>query len=313
MGASRITERGIRGEFFATLERSLAGHWVSNLSFPIESSQGSENNVWIESATAMMREWLGGRQAAGFWADGITIANRKFEGTLEVLVDELRRDKTGQILLRTRGLAASSTTLWAQLLTALIDAGESGIGYAGETYFNAAHTRGVSDAIPQSNLLDLNVTTPTNPTGPEMLEAINKGIAAIMDFRDYELEPLNLDARHFAVFVPMAFVPAVAEALDTPAILRRAGGVVDIVASLGGGYTVRVIPNPWLTWTDRIATFRADGIAKPFIRQQEFISLASVGAGSELEFNEEKHHYGVAASRNGGYGLWEHACMTRLV
>lgn len=298
MGAQSITEKGVKGEFFSALERSLAGHWVSYLSFPVESNQGSENNVWIQAATAMMREWIGGRFAAGFWSDSVTIVNRKFEGTLEVLVDELRRDKTGQILLRTRGLAASSTTLWAKLLTALIDAGESGIGYAGETFFNAAHTRGVSDAIPQSNLLELNVTNPTNPTGPEIVEAISMAIMAIMNFRDYENEFVNLDARHFDVFVPMAFVSAL-----------RLG----VVASLcGGGYTVRVIPNSWLTWTDRIAIFRADGTAKPFIRQQEFISLASVGAGSELEFNKEVHRYGVSTSRNGGYGLWEHACMTKF-
>ena len=294
MGASSITEKGIRGEFFAQLERSVAAHWAGYLSFPVESSQGSQNNVWIQAATAMMREWIGGRFAAGFWEDGITIVNRKFEGTLEVLVDELRRDKTGQILLRTRGLAASSTTLWAQLLTALIDAGESGIGYAGETFFNAAHTRGVSDAIPQSNLLELNVTTPTNPTGPEIAEAISMGRSAILNFLDYELEPINLDARHFDVMVPA---------------LR-----LGVVAPLcGGGYTVRIVPNPWLTWTDRIAIFRADGTAKPFIRQEEFTSLASVGAGSERELNEEKRHCAVSPSRNGGYGIWEHSCLIKFI
>jgi phage major head subunit gpT-like protein len=299
MGASSITVKGIRGEFFAQLERSLAGHWVSYLSFPVESNQGSQDHVWIQAATAMMREWLGGRQAAGFWEDGTTIVNRKFEGTLEVLVDELRRDKTGQILLRTRGLAASSTTLWAQLITALVDQGETGIGYAGEVFFSSAHARNVSDATAQSNLLELNVTNPTDPTGPELVDAIGRSLTAILGFRDYEGEPINLDARHFDVMVPMTMVSALRLGLVAPLC--------------GGGYTVRIIPNPWLTWTDRIAVFRADGTAKPFIRQQEFISLAAVGAGSELEFNEEVHHYGVSTSRNGGYGLWEHACMTKLL
>lgn len=287
------------GEFYNTLESHLANHWVSELSFPVESNQGSETHVWIQAATAMMREWLGGRQAAGFWEDGITIVNRKFEGTLEVLVDELRRDKTGQILLRTRALAASSTTLWATLITELVDQGETGIGYAGETFFNAAHTRGVSDAVPQSNLIEYNVTNPISPTGPEMVEAITIGLMAIMGFRDYEGEPINLDAYHFDVFVPMPLMSAL-----------RLG---DVASLCGGGYTVRIIPNPWLTWTDRLAVFRVDGTAKPFIRQQEFLSLASVGAGSELEFNEQVHHYGVSTSRNGGYGLWEHACLIKLI
>lgn len=299
MGASTLGSRAIMGEFYNTLESHLANHWVSYLSFPVESNQGSETHVWVQAATAMMCEWIGGRFAAGFWEDGLTIENRKFEATIEVLVDEIRRDKTGQILLRTRGLAESSTTLWAQLLTALIDAGESGVGYAGEVFFSTAHTRGVSDAAPQSNLLEYNVTNPTNPTGPEVVEAITRGLTAILGFRDYEGDFVSLDARHFDVFVLMSLVSAL-----------RLGVVAPLC---GGGYTVRIIPNPWLTWTDRIAVFRADGTAKPLIRQQEFIGLASVGAGSELEFNEGVHHFGVSTSRNGGYGLWEHACLIKLI
>lgn len=299
MGASSLSSRAIKGEFYNMLESHLANHWVAELSFPVESNQGSQNNVWIQAATAMMREWIGGRQAAGFWEDGITIVNRKFEGTLEVLVDEFRRDKTGQVMLRTRGLAASSTTLWAQLLTALADDGESGIGYAGEAFFSTAHTRGVDGADPQSNLLELSVVDPANPTGPEALEAITKGIMAIMGFRDYEDEFVNLDAMHFNVFVPMTLVSA----------LRL--GVVGPLCS--GGYTVKIVANPWLTWTSAIAVFRADGLAKPFIRQHEFTHFASVGAGSELEFNEEVRHFGVSSSRNAGYGVWEHACKINLL
>ncbi len=298
MGASTLGSRAIMGEFYNTLESDLANHWVSELSFPVESNQGSETHVCIKAATAMMREWIGGRQGAGFWEDGITIVTRKFEGTLEVLVDELRRDKTGQVLLRTRALAASSTTLWAKQITELADQGETGIGYAGETFFNAAHTRNVDGATPQSNLLELNVANPTNPTGPQIVEAISRCLMAIMSFRDYEGEPINDGAMHFDVFVPMAFVSA----------LRL--GVVDSLNV--GGYSVRIIANPWLTWTSKIAVFRADGTAKPFIRQHEFTHFASVGAGSELEFNEEVHHYGVSSSRNCGFGLWEHSCMTKF-
>lgn len=299
MGASTLGSRAIMGEFYNTLESHLANHWVSELSFPVESNQGSETHVWIQSAAAMMREWLGGRQSYRFWEDGITIVNKKFEATIEVLVDELRRDKTGQILLRMRALAASSTTLWAKLITELVDQGETGICYAGETFFNAAHTRGVDGAAPQSNLLEYNVTNPTNPTGPQMVEAITRGLMAIMSFLDYEGEPINVDAHHFDILVPMPLMSAL-----------RLG---DVASLCGGGYTVRIIANPWLTWTDRIATFRADGTAKPFIRQQAFLSLASVGAGSELEFNEEVHQFGVSTSRNGGYGLWEAACLTKFI
>lgn len=295
MGAASLTEKGIRGEFFATLESSLAGHWVSELSFPVESNQGSQDNVWI-SAAPMMREWLGGRFAGAFWEDSVTISNKKFEATLEVLADELRRDKTGQVMLRVRALAAGYPVLWAKLITSLVDQGETGIGYAGEAFFHAAHTRGVDGAAPQSNLLTYSVATPTDPTGPELYEAITAGIAAIMGFRDYAGELISEDARDFTLLMPRAFVKAAADALP-----------------FGGGYTVRCVPNPWLTWTNKIAVFRADATGKPFIRQTEFVNFGSVGAGSGLAFDEDKHHYGASASCNAGFGLWEFGCLIQLI
>jgi hypothetical protein len=37
--------------------------------------------------------------------NGMSITNKTFEATLKILVDDLRRDKTGQILIRVRELA----------------------------------------------------------------------------------------------------------------------------------------------------------------------------------------------------------------
>jgi|GEM_PF-5765895 len=50
MGASSITEKGIRGEFFAELERSLAGHWVSDLALATGSDQALQQHGWIWGA-----------------------------------------------------------------------------------------------------------------------------------------------------------------------------------------------------------------------------------------------------------------------
>ncbi len=40
------------------------------------------------------------------------------------------------------------------------------------------------------------------------------------------------------------------------------------------------------------------------------MSIKAVAEGSELEFNENKHRYGVDWSGNVGYGYWQHACLT---
>ena len=41
--------------------------------------------------------------------------------------------------------------------------------------------------------------------------------------------------------------------------------------------------------------------------------LKAVAEGSELEFEEDKHRYGVDTWRNAGYGFWQQACMAQLV
>ena len=40
--------------------------------------------------------------------------------------------------------------------------------------------------------------------------------------------------------------------------------------------------------------------------------MSAVAEGSELEFKEFEHHYGLYASGNVGYGMWEHACEVEL-
>lgn len=41
--------------------------------------------------------------------------------------------------------------------------------------------------------------------------------------------------------------------------------------------------------------------------------MSAIAEGSELEFKERKHHYGVKAIRNVGYGYWQRACLTTFV
>src|SRR3990172_495076 len=99
MGASSLSSRAIIGAFFARLEQNLGGLWIPKLGMgPFESDQSSETYNWIGNAPAM-REWIGGRNAKGFRENGITIVNKKFAATLEVPVDWMRRDKTGQIMM----------------------------------------------------------------------------------------------------------------------------------------------------------------------------------------------------------------------
>ena len=78
-------------------------------------------------------------------------------------------------------------------------------------------------------------------------------------------------------------------------------------------FSVRPAINPRLTWTAQFAVFRTDGQVKPFIRQEEEgVTVSAIAEGSEEEFKNNRHLYGVKALRNVGYGYWQDACLVTM-
>jgi phage major head subunit gpT-like protein len=311
MGASTLSSRAIIGEFYNTLQQDIGGAWVPQVSNLFNSDQESETYKWLGMAP-QMREWVGGRSAKGFRENGITIANKTFEATLEVLVDEMRRDKTGQVMTRVRELAQRTNAHWAKLLSTLVIAGESAVCYDGQYFFDTDHSEG--DSGSQSNDITNNIGTTTAPTAGEMESGILAAIQSILSFKDDQAEPMNENARRFLVMVPVSFMAATAAAVGSSIIVDTAatGGRNNTLITLGnvGGFSIDVAVNARLTWTDRFAVFRADGETKAFIRQEEQgVTLSAIAEGSELEFKENKHQYGVKAIRNVGYGYWQRACL----
>lgn len=310
MGASALSSRAIIGEFYNTLEQDAGASWVDSVSNLFQSNQESETYKWLGMSPAM-REWIGGRQAKGFRNDGITITNKNFEATLEVLVDEMKRDKTGQIMVRVRELAERTNAHWASLLSALIIAAESAVCYDGQFFFDTDHVEDASGS--QSNDLTSDITTTTAPTSGEMETAILKSIEAIMGFKDNQGEPMNENARAFEIMVPVPFMSSAAGAIGSQIIVDASTSRSNRIITMGslGGFQVALRVNARLTWTTKFATFRTDSQTKALIRQEEeAVTIDAIAEGSELEFKEKKHHYGVKAMRNVGYGYWQRAALT---
>jgi phage major head subunit gpT-like protein len=313
MGAIGLSSRAIIGAFYARLALNSGAEWVDPVSMLFQSDQGSEEYKWLGMAP-VMREWLAGRTAKGFRENGIEIKNLEFEATLEVLVKELRRDKTGQILIRVKEMADRTNDHWASLLSTLIINAESKVCYDGQYFFDTDHSEG--DSGTQSNDLSVDISAlPCNQHGsttapsPEELElTILQCVQAILGFKDDQGEPLNGGANSFIAMLPVPFMAAGMAAITNPVL--TSGKTNSIIAS-----PFKIIPvvNPRLTWTTELAVFRTDGNVKPFIRQEEQpVQIDAIAEGSELEFNENKHRYGVKASRNVGYGYWQHGCLATL-
>lgn len=316
MSAASLGSRAIIGEFYKTLEQDLGNSWIPSVSNYFTSDQDSETYKWL-GMVPQMREWIGGRNAKGFRDNGITIENKHFEATLEVLVRELRRDKTGQILVRVRELAQRANAHWAKLLSSLILNGASSVCYDGQYFFDTDHAEG--DSGTQSNSISVDISalpsavhgSTTAPSVEEMQGSIMNAIQAIYGFKDDQGEPLNENARNFLVMVPPSLWQPAMSAVYTP----LAGALQTSMDQIRmGGLTIIPVVNARLsTWTANLAVFRTDSEVKPFIRQEEeSIQMKAIAEGSELEFKEDKHHYGLDSWRNVGYGIWQNACLVTM-
>lgn len=305
MSALSLSSRAIIGEFFSRLEQTDGSSYISRIAtVPFKSDQAGEEYRWL-GMSPQMREWISGRLAKGFRDQGIVIKNIPFEATLEVTLDEIQRDKTQQVMMRIAELAERANSHWAKLVSAKIMDGEAGLAYDGQYFFDTDHAEGESGA--QSNDITVDVATPAAPTAAEFETAVMQAVQQLFGLKDDQGEPLNEGANQFVVMVPVSFMGAAAAALKNPVIVDGSGSRTNTIVNIGG-FTFELVVNPRLTWTTKFAVFRAGGNA--IIRQEEHpIEMSAVAEGSELEFNERKHHYGIFAQRNVGFGQWQSAVL----
>jgi len=315
-----LSSRAIIGRFFNRLEAGFDRSWASRLGMLFQSDQASESYKWLGMSPAM-REWVDGRQAKGLRSNGITIENKEFEATLAIALKDLRRDKTGQILVRVDEMADRANAHWEKLLSNLILAGASDLCYDGQYFFDTDHSEGDSGTqtnnITDTEVAALNVATATAPTAAEMADAIMGVIGYFYQYLDDQGEPMNGEARNFLVMVPVltTWWGSALTAVSANLLNKAAGSLDNPMQSVyRQGINVEVVANPRInTWTTSFAVFRIDGAVRPFILQEEEpVTIEALAEGSDEEFKNNRHLYGVKASRNVGYGYWQHAIKATL-
>lgn len=308
-----LTSRAIIGSIYNRLTMGDQS-WIDRYVMKMDSNQAIENYAWL-GMVPQMREWVGGRQPKTVRENVFSVANKPYESTLEIMTADLRRDQSGQIQVRIGELARRVLSFPASLLTTLMIAGESTVCYDGQYFFDTDHSEGSSGS--QSNDLAVDISTlatevhgsTTAPSVEEMQQSILQAIQAILGFKDDQGEPMNEGARRFEVMVPTTLWSVATAAVSLPVI--QSGQTNQITALRD--FEITVVVNPRLTWTAEFAVYRTDGETKPFILQEEVpIMVDAVAEGSELEFNEKKHRYGVQWEGAVAYGFWQHACLVTM-
>ncbi len=332
-----LTSRDIIGTFYETVQTSAGAGWVPYISMLFPSNQLVENYKWLGFSPALAK-WVGSRRPQNIAGNGVSITNVLFDATLEINVDDLRRDKSQQILLRVKELAAECANHWAQLLTVSIEAGESTICYDGHYFFDTGHSEGSSGT--QKNLIaagdysELNVAVAANPTSYELANIMVKMIQHLYSIKKDNGQPMNEFAKQFLFLVPVQMFGNACKAVNG-LMLASGTGAVDNPLNSFPGFNLRVEVNPRSSWTTKLACFRVDGHAKPFIRQAEDLNNGAIGSvamtdgttgfdetmgikinaiaeGSEEAIKHRRHLYTVEASRNVGYGYWQQAVLASL-
>ena len=307
MSGNLITSRAILADLTLALSQGTYG-WVPDLSMKMSSDQAAETYAWLGQSPAM-QEWLGGRSAKDIREFSYAITNKDFEATLEITVPEMRRAKSGAFNIRIADLANRVNAFPAKLLSTLIIAGEAKNCYDGQYFFDTDHAEG--DSGTQDNDLTYAAATGTTPTVDEMKGAIIQSVTKMLGYKDDRGELMNENAKDFLVMVPLIYFQQAVEAVNMPTV--SAGGA-NLLQYLPDGIKITPVANARLDaggWSTKMATFIRDGEAKPFILQEELPQhVSALAEGSDLEFNENKHRYGVDWAGNVGFGFWQKACLT---
>ena len=313
----KLTERQIIGAFYKTLEQDIGGSWIDGVSNYFLSDQASEEYAWL-GMTPAMREWVGGRNAKGFKENSITIINKHYEATIDILIRDLRRDKSGQAMVRINEMAQRANAHWASLLSTLILAGTSTTCYDGQFFFDTDHSEGDSGTQDNDISIDISALEAANhgsaataPSVEELQICIMRAIQQIAGFVDDRGEPMNENAQSFLVMVPMVFMNSALQAVDTP---MQVGESQTALTAAKKKFSIEVVPNVRLSdWTASFAVFRTDSNVKAFVRQEEQgVQLKVKGENSEYAFDNDAVQYGIDTWRNVAYGYWQNACFVTM-
>ena len=311
-GIGLLSSKAIMGMYFLALEADFGEMWIGQVAnaVPFISNEDSETYGWL-GAVPQLQEWIGAREAKGLKDESYVIRNVEYESTLDFKKKDMRQDKTGQLQIRVNEQGQRAQSHDAALITTLIQNGSSNTCYDGQFFFDTDHPVGEStkSSSTASNDLTSSIVLKTAPTVAEMSAAIFAGIQAMFAFKDDQNEPMNAGAKSFVVMVPPPFMAAAIAAVSDVTI-QGTSGAIDNVLARQTNFSVSVVVNPRLTWTDAFAILRTDSQVKPIIRQEEFpITVSTKAEGSEYAHDTNRYQFGLYVNKGVGYGFWQFALL----
>lgn len=311
---SVFDDRNVIGSFRKAYTDGIDGSWAPNLVQRIDTDKETETYRWLGAAPPL-REWRGYRLYQPLGRYTMSITNVKYEASLRFDLDDLRRTfKSGnQIPTVLAEMAAKAARHPELLLSNLVIDGDtttSGLAYDGQQFFDTDHSEGNSGTqkndLTATEVPAADVTTTTAPTATEWANTLIQTIGYMYGLKDDQGDPINGDARNFVVMVGTSSLYAgLVQAIGLNSLASGADNPLRAMS----GINITPIFNPRRSAaTAEFDIFRTDGNVKPFIHQVEVpLTTSMVGAGSNTEFEEDAHKFGIKLVEGAGYGYWQHA------
>jgi phage major head subunit gpT-like protein len=312
-----VSDNYVTSLFFQSMGEVGDKSWVPLIASTFTSNSASERYAGVGNPPALV-EWIGERKIKDLAEYKVDVANNDYEATLKVFLKDLRRDKTGQLEMKIRGLAERAAEHDEKILSALIIGGEAANAYDGQLFFDTDHAVGSSGTLDNDIRVDISALPTGDTTGshgsdiaPSVGEAalsIQAGIAVLFGMKDDQGEPVNQNMTEVMVMVPTSLMAPFEAALNSQTLAQGMSNPI-----FGSSIRKRLVVNPRLTWTERFAVFRTDSAVKPFMVQvEEPPVMEVVGAGSEYEFLNNGRLYGVKKSGNVAYWDFTRACLVEM-
>lgn len=302
---------GVIGMVFHALE-GITDNVTPKLAGPVMQMDEVEKKIAGMSSPVGMRVWDGARVANRKRAIDWKIRSRKFELTEAIGVDELRRDKTGQLeTFINSQFRDPVSTHWLELVTEnVVNGHNAATCYDGAAYFSASHSEGSSGT--QKNLHSINIGTPAAPTPTEFTDTIWDVLS--------EVGKLKNDAGR-PVVVPKDVTIMIPPHMWKPASIALGATDNNVVTSTGysqslsiSGFNFELVMNPFLPFgsgerfNTRFAMFLNNGRA--FIRGSELpgdIEAGGIGPDTPHAFLTDEIMVGVKTIRGMATFDWRSA------
>lgn len=309
-GLQSMGFRNVQGTYFLGYEQG-GSEWAKRIAEQTTTDQEQEIYKWLGTAPTPTK-WEGERKHASLTDYGITLIGDKFESTVDADIDNVRRDKTGQILKRIGEMGAKAASLDERLLSTMLES--SSVAYDGLSLWNTAHKIGKSASTQSNDVTVSGLSTPDAPTSAGMSTAILTGLQQIIGMLDDRGDPMNQNARKFVLVAPLKYWQSILAALQNE---FTSAGVSNTL--MNAGVTISPFTNVRLSGAAsaagrRIYIAREDAGLLPFITQDENIpdAFKSQDAYSEGGFQRDKLSWGSKRITTVAPGRIELVCRVNL-